>query len=266
MASYRAEPRHVLAALRALAAQDGCDFEVVVLEDPPHGAARDAALEVGDPRIRYVANPEPMGLAAARNRLLELARGDLVAIADADDVCLPHRLALQAGRMAAEPALTVLGGAIEVVRDDECMVGTREYPCEHAAILAAMRRFNPFAHPTVVFRKDAVRAVGGYRALPHGTCDDYDLWSRLAHAGARFANLPEPLVRYRLHAGAHKARLLRATLRDTLHVKREHWGAGAGLADRARALGERALLLLPPRLVTRLFETVTLRRPKPDPR
>ncbi len=59
---------------------------------------------------------------------------------------------------------------------------------------------------TIVARRDAVRAAGGFDAtLPVMGCEDWDLWLRLARRGA-FAGVPEPLVRYRRHA-ANTARV-----------------------------------------------------------
>jgi hypothetical protein len=54
---------------------------------------------------------------------------------------------------------------------------------------------SPFVHPSVMFRKDAVLAAGGYREC--GWTEDYDLWLRLAAGGVRFARLPEKLFFWR---------------------------------------------------------------------
>lgn len=253
VAAWRAEAAQFAAMLHSIAAQTFADFELLVLEDPPHGVARDALLALGDPRCRHVANPTGVDLATARNQLLALARGELVAILDADDVAVPDRLQRQVACFDADPDLAVLGGAIELIDAADRALGFRRYPTDHAAIVRTMRRRNPLAHPTVMFRKGKVVAAGGYRTLPHRTCDDYDLWSRMALMGARFMNLPQPLLRYRVHPGATKSRQLRATLRDTLWLKRTHWRHQLDGGDRLRLLGERLLLLLPPALVTALF-------------
>jgi hypothetical protein len=83
--------------------------------------------------------------------------------------------------------------------------------------------------------------------------EDYDLWCRLALAGVRFANLSEPLVRYRIHAGGSKRAKLRGILRGTLDIKMRYWNEHMDLAARARLWAERCLLLLPPEWVLRLF-------------
>jgi hypothetical protein len=73
-------------------------------------------------------------------------------------------------------------------------------PCDPRSIRRRLLLLNAFAHSSVVFRREAVEALGGYReAFPFA--QDYDLWSRLART-APLAALPEPLVRYREAAGS----------------------------------------------------------------
>lgn len=259
----RADPRHFRVTAQSVAAQTFTDFEWIVVEDPPHGCVADVLAGAGIARVDHMRAPRPSSLAAARNVAIARARGQLIAILDADDECASERLARQVAAFTAEPGLAVVGSAIEVVDEDGRRLGFRAHPAADAAIRAAMRRFNPLAHPSVMLRREAIEAVGGYRDLGEGACDDYDLWSRIARAGGRFRNLPQALLRYRVHGGAMKARRLRATLRDTLRVKREHWSAELTLGDRMRMLGERALLLLPPPLVMRLFLGSALRRELP---
>lgn len=253
VASWRAEPAQLAAMLRSACAQTFADFELLLLEDPPHGVARDAVAAIGDPRLHYHANPHNVDMATARNQLLQRARGELVAILDVDDLARPDRLQRQVQFFAQRPDVAVLGSAIELIDDAGHSLGFRAHVQDHDQIVRALRRHNPLAHPSVMFRRAAVLAVGGYRTPTHRTCDDYDLWSRLAFAGHRFANLPQPLLRYRVHPGATKARQLRATLRDTLAIKRQYWGEQLDGGDRLRMLAERCLLLLPPRLVMALF-------------
>lgn len=239
-------------AVDSVLAQTMADLELVIVEDPGGTPIAEMKLSA-DPRVRVISNPRRTSLVAQRNRGLNAARGGLVAMLDADDVALPERLALQVRHFAGAPALTVLGSAIAIVDAHERQLMIRRYPTRHADVVAAMRRENPLAQSAVMARKDALLAVGGYRFAVDHTGEDYDLWSRLARCGARFANLDEVTIRYRIHGGASKATRLRALLRSTLAVKRHHWRDEMGAADRLRMIGEAALLGLPPTLVSRLF-------------
>ena len=77
---------------------------------------------------------------------------------------------------------------------------------------------DPFNHPTVVYRKSAVLAAGGYTDL--ALMEDYLLFGRMVQAGARPANLAEPLVCYRVGAGAYARRGGRRLLRSELALQR----------------------------------------------
>ncbi len=263
MTAWDPEPGYLRDAVASVCAQTLQDWELIVIEDPGRQSLRPLLAEFGDPRIRHEVAPVHRGLSASRNRGLLLARGELVAILDADDECLPGRLAAQVAFLDQHPEITVAGSQIEIVDAASRRLGFRGYPCQHERIARAMRRYNPIAHPAVVFRRRTVLAAGGYRVTRHAACDDYELWSRLCCSGARFANLPEPLVRYRLHGGAMKQRLAHATLRDTLLIKHRYFGGELDLGDRCRMLAERALLALPQTLVNNLFRRLLVRRHLP---
>ncbi|PIE23857.1 MAG: hypothetical protein CSA62_05525 [Planctomycetota bacterium] len=254
------EPGYLRETLASLLGQTHQDFEVLIVEAPGKRSAAPLLEELGDPRLRLLHEQGPGSMAKARMQGIAEARHELVAMIDGDDVAEAGRFAKQAQRFAEEPGLDVLGTALTIIDENSRPYAWRPYPLEHQAILRAFRRYNAIAHPSVMLRKAAVLELGGYR---HSTCEDYELWCRMARAGRRFANLREPLLRYRIHHGATKSRRLRASILDTLRIKREHWGADLGLGDRFRMLQERALLLLPPRLVLRLFEQRTL-QPLPE--
>lgn len=137
------------------------------------------------------------GVASALQDGLETSPYELVARADADDLCRPERFALQIPRMRRD-RLDLLGGAMREF-SDRVAPGRgplRTRPLTHAEITAYLPRHSPFHHPTMVLRRSTVLAVGGYRDLP--LLEDYWLWERMMLGGARMANLPDVLVDYRV--------------------------------------------------------------------
>jgi GT2 family glycosyltransferase len=105
-----------------------------------------------------------------------------------------------------------------------------------------------------MMRKSTILEHGGYDERLDCICEDYDLWSRLAHKGVRFANLDEALIQYRVHSSATKSRRLRESLEDTLRIKKRYWADEFDLRARARFVAEKCLLLLPKRVVLALFQ------------
>ncbi|NAZ88291.1 glycosyltransferase, partial [Kineococcus indalonis] len=178
--------------------------EVVVVRDGPVPAQLQALLgelaasgAAGVP-VRLVPLERNVGLARALEAGLAACRHDVVARMDADDVSLPERFARQLPLVAAGADL-VGTGLWEIGADEDDVVGRRTPPT--GARIAGYARFHdPFNHPTVVYRRSAVAAAGGYRDLP--LMEDYWLFARMIAAGARCENLPEPLVKYRVGADA----------------------------------------------------------------
>lgn len=251
-------------AIASVLAQTFTDFELIIVEDPSSRSGRPLLAGLDDPRIRYIENETRTSLPRQHNRGLAEARGAFICRFDADDICEPDRVARELAFLETHPDVDVVGSALTVIDEHARMVGRRGYPRDHDAIVAAMRRFNPIANSTVMFRRQVYERFGGWRdsTLP---AQDYEWYSRLGAGGARFANLAEPLVRYRLHGQSIKSSKLRGTIQTTLEVKNLYWRGEMQLADRAVMALERALLLFPERLVLQLFTAIRYRRPTARP-
>jgi len=193
--------------LASLAEQTLADHEVVAVDDGSQDASRSILEQAArrDPRLRLLDN-QGRGLVAALNTGLARARAPLLARMDADDVAHPERLALQAERFALEPALTVLGCAVEVLGDPgHANAGMRAYVAwqngllDHSAIVRDLWVESPLVHPSVMLRVAALKALGGYREFDGP--EDYELWLRGRAAGWRFAKRAETLLSWRDAAG-----------------------------------------------------------------
>ncbi len=248
-------------AVRSLLEQSYQDWELVIVEDPSPETAEELLRKFPDSRIRYHCNPARTSFAEQLNLGLAQARGELVARLDADDVCEPNRLEAQVEYLQRHAEIAVLGSQLTIIDHAGRVVGWRRYPVEHAAVMAGMRRFNPLAHPSVMFRTDLVRQAGGY--LPYPGTEDYELWARLARQGAGLGNHPEPLLRYRIHPTAWKATRLQEMMRGTLELKKRYWADSMNLGDRLRVWLERGLLRLPPSWVYKLFTWTQYQRRRP---
>ncbi|WP_232663950.1 glycosyltransferase [Pseudonocardia sp. TRM90224] len=195
--------------------------EVVIVRDGPVGAELDARLAelvaTSPVPVELIALERNVGLGPALDAGLAACRHDVVARMDADDISMPHRFAVQ--MPIIESGVDLVGsGLVEFGTGADDVVGTRTPPTDPDAIKARARFADPFNHPTVVFRKAAVLEVGGYTDF--ALMEDYLLWAKMIVAGARVANVAEPLVRYRVGAGAYARRGGLAQLRAELAVQR----------------------------------------------
>lgn len=190
------------AAIESILAQTFTDYEFLILDDGSTDASRAIAESYArtDPRIRVISR-ENRGLVASLNQLLAEARAPLVARMDADDVCPPHRFAVQMQFMADHPDYGMIGADCSCI-DAEGREITGQgiaRPLSHEAILGNLECGPTMLHNVVIYRRDVVLGLGGYRpAFVHA--EDYDLWLRMSRV-TRMENLAEPLVAYRVYAG-----------------------------------------------------------------
>jgi glycosyltransferase involved in cell wall biosynthesis len=194
--------RFLVDAIASIIEQSLHDWELICVND---GSTDDSLSLLDwfadeDSRLRIINQPN-LGIVAALNGGCAIARAPLICRMDCDDVALPDRLEKQATFMRKNPTCTVVGGAILEIDKDSDPLGVSRLPQHHDEIVDRLlhRRTGHF-HPTTMIRAEALEAVGGYRKK-FQWIEDHDLWLRLARRGT-LANLPDPLLCYRQHAGS----------------------------------------------------------------
>jgi GT2 family glycosyltransferase len=209
--------------------------EVVLVQDGPVPgplAAAIARLVASSPvPVRHVIMPGNVGLGPALDRGLDACAHEIVARMDADDISVAHRFERQLPLVEAGADI-VGSGLFEFGSSLEEVVGRRTPPTDPAEIRRVIRFRDPFNHPTVVYRKSAVLAAGGYTDM--ALMEDYLLFTRMVEAGARPANVAEPLVYYRVGAGAYARRGGLTLLRSELALQRRF--RELGITNRAEYL------------------------------
>ena len=190
---------HFQTAVESVLAQSCLPEEIVLVVDGPVPEALEEVISVyeKDPLFRVLWLEKNCGHGAARRAGLDACRCELVALMDADDICVPERFALQMAAFAAHPEACVIGGQIEeFIGTPQHTVGKRVVPLTDGEIKAYLKKRCPFNQVTVMLRKQAVNEAGGY--LDWYCDEDYYLWLRLFLAGGSFANVPETLVMVRV--------------------------------------------------------------------
>lgn len=187
-------------AIGSVLGQTFGDFELLLLDDASTDESREIIGSFRDPRVRLERNARNVGQTATLNRGLDLARGRYVARLDQDDVSLPRRLERQVELLERRPEIDVVGTWGFVIDARGRRVGAmRRRVRDRGSFLGALIVGEcPFWHPSVVFRRDAIRALGGYDTS-FAPAEDVDLWTRLALSGGQGVVLPEVHCLYRLH-------------------------------------------------------------------
>jgi glycosyltransferase involved in cell wall biosynthesis len=194
--AYNAEA-FIARTLRTVEEQTYGDWEAVVADDASEDGTAAAVEAIGNPRIRVVRNPANTGPAGARNLALQHARGELVALLDADDAWRPRFLERMVAEYDGTGAQIVTCDAI-LVRDGEELTGTYRgrIAAPASVTLENLLEENSVLSASLIERR-AGEAVGWFDPAMFGT-EDHDLWLRILEDGGRVAIVDEPLVVYRL--------------------------------------------------------------------
>ena len=196
--------RFVAEAIESLQAQTLDDFELVVVDDGSTDATPGIvqALAAQDERIRLRSQGNT-GYPEALNVGWRLARGEYVAILDADDLAEPNRLERQLTYLDEHPEVGVVGGSLLLVTGDGRPFYVAAYPATAAEVLEGLRTHCPVGHTAVLMRRVVLEEVGGYRDAV-ALAEDFDLWLRVSERYP-IVNLPDIVGRYRIHGanGSH---------------------------------------------------------------
>lgn len=248
-------------AIDSILAQEHKNFELIIVEAPSEVTGEDVVKNYGDPRIRYVLNQERSSLRDQLNQAIALSRGDFLARMDADDISRPERLKKQLQYLKAHPEISLVGTNMEFIDEKGRSLGYRRFPEEHDVIARDLRVYCSIAHPTVMFRKADVIEIGCYKDSQ--PMEDWDLWCRMLLAGKQFHNIQEPLFKYRVHSQAGKVTVMKKTLRTGIDLKKRHFRYGKGtwgVREALRCFLEECLILIPSKIVLKLFILVTTRK------
>ena len=193
MSAYN-EAAHIAQAIDSILAQTFTDFEFIIINDGSTDQTKNIIAGYKDKRIRAVERANA-GLVASLNLGVQMAKAQLIARQDADDASLPNRLEQLVALFDADKNLVLAGTSMQTMdskgnylHDHVVLLGNRELKQE---LLVR----SPFAHGSVMFKKDIFEQAGGYLQA-EWPAEDYGLWLRMAPFG-NFANIDEPLYSYR---------------------------------------------------------------------
>lgn len=193
------DPTWFETAVESILNQTAPPSEVVLVVDGPVPEALDAVIHKYEQNeiFRIIRFEENQGHGNARRAGLAACTNELIALMDADDISAPVRFEKQLFLFEQDSTLHIAGGNIEeFIGSPDNVVAKRIVPSKDADIKAYMKKRCPMNQMTVMFKKSAVEAVGGY--IDWYCDEDYYLWLRMALAGMKFVNTEEILVRVRV--------------------------------------------------------------------
>lgn len=199
--------KYISGAIESILNQTFKKFELIIIND----SSTDKTLAIvksfskKDSRIRMVNNDTRLNIARTLNKGISLAKSNIIARMDADDIAFPNRLELQYKLINSSKNIAVVGANVVIMNTVGNQIAIRSYPESSGELKRCLFRYSPFAHPVVMFRKNMFEKVGGYNPK-YSPTEDLDLWFRLGRKH-EFESIPEPLLKYRIYekSSSHKA-------------------------------------------------------------
>lgn len=201
------KPQWFLEAVNSVVNQTVKPNEIVIVVDGPIPEKLDNIITnlEKDSLFKIIRLEKNQGHGNARRIGLSQCSHDIVALMDADDICLPNRFEEQLKIFESDDELSIVGGQIsEFIDDPSKPISYRNVPIEDEKIKSFMKKRCPMNQPSVMFKKTDVEKVGGY--IDWFCNEDYYLWIRMALANMKMQNSSSVLVNMRTTADSYRRR------------------------------------------------------------
>ena len=197
--------KYIIETLRSISVQSMDDFEVIIINDGSTDAAEELVgkYAMQDKRIKLFTRSNE-GMAASLNFGMKVAKSDLIARIDADDVMTKNRLKMQLDFLEANPSVSVASSYVYLINSNSQVIGTNK--SKYTSISEVQKTISQakpigIPHPGVIARKQVLMKAGGYRGQ-FWPSDDVDLWTRVVENGGQILIQPEFLTYYRIHSSS----------------------------------------------------------------
>ncbi|TBR56728.1 hypothetical protein B4U84_28310 [Westiellopsis prolifica IICB1] len=194
--------------LESVCEQTFSNWEVIVINDgsSDETAAIVASFAKQDSRMRVVSQPH-MGVSAARNTGIDLAQFDWLLFLDADDWILPLHLEQLTTILSSDPKQDAVRCCWMRVTSERKQYGPVVSSSFKDDLFPALAQSGPMAIHTCIVRRSLVQAVGSFNPMLR-TCEDWDLWQRIARTGTHFSETSEVLAHYRIRTDSSSTNAL----------------------------------------------------------
>ena len=194
MPIYKTDEKYLRCAIESILAQTFGDFEFLILDDCPEDSREAVVKAYADKRIKYLKNEQNMGITPSRNKLIEMAKGEYLAVMDHDDISLPDRFIKEVAYLDEHPTVGVVSSNVKTLIRNHVSVN----PTENHEIKLSLMRTCAINHPAAMIRKKVLLDHRIRYEEEFSPAEDYALWCRLIPY-TEFHNVDEILFLYRDH-------------------------------------------------------------------
>lgn len=211
-------------AIESVCNQSFADWELIVINDCSTDGTDEilSAFAQKDPRIKVYKNETNLRLPSSLNKALSLAQGRYIARMDADDICLPDRLAKQFAFMESHQDVDLSSCRFMTLKNGVVASGGCGGKCDSESVKALLLVTNPVLHPGVIAKTEVIKQLG-YDATC--TCtEDLELWTRFVLNNYKIEILPEYLMLYRLHDKQITGTTLQRQREEVVKIQKKYFG------------------------------------------
>lgn len=254
MSAYNAAP-YIAQAIESLQQQTYPHFELIIIDDASTDNTVEIVEQIADGRIVLLRNTTNVGPAISRNRGVEVAKGEFLAILDADDLAVATRFEKQVRVFESLPTTDVIWTDTQMITREGEMLCMKYAPPAQTVIdllrdapnkVGEGRNF--ITNSSVMMKRSAVIGAGAYdESLAWG--EDGNLWIKMLRNGARFHHLPEALIFFRILTTSLTTRLRRRVRHENelyagVCISNRSYGTAIRYAMRVPGRGQKAQAIL----------------------
>ncbi len=211
MPVYKTQEIYLREAIESILKQTFSDFEFLILDDAPDDNREKIVMSYRDNRIIYFKNKVNIGITQSRNKLIDLAKGEYLAVFDHDDISLPTRLEDEVAYLDSHPEVGVVSGWLEFFPKKKIS----RHPENNLDIKIDLVKCCAIAHTAAMIRKSVLDAFHIKYEEAYSPAEDYMLFLKLAEV-TMFHNIQKVLVKYRSHerntSHLQKAKMINADI------------------------------------------------------
>jgi glycosyltransferase involved in cell wall biosynthesis len=258
MPAYNAES-FIKESIESILQQTYKDFEFVIVDDASTDSTWNIIQEYSniDKRIKAFRNSKNLYIAENRNKCIKLSNSEFIIWQDADDISEPTRIEKLLSKIESDPDIGLCGSYLEIFTSNG-KSSTRTYSQNDELLRYKIFRYSPVAQPSSIVRRKSIERVGKYNPqLP--PAEDIDMSFRIGEY-YKFANVPEVLLKYRMHANSATFKNIKRIELNTIKIRmryRKNKRYNFTLYDWIyNILQFSTLFMLPPKLRIYLFNLV----------
>lgn len=197
--AFRNSEKFINLAIESILKQSLNNFELILIDDASTDKTKEMLdVYLSNSKVSYIRQEERKGKSYNLNLGIKIAKAELIAIMDGDDISENNRLKEQVKFLEEHSEIAVVGSFAKIINENGDIIDERTKLIDPDEIKKNILIYGPLIQPSVMFRKKIIQNLGGYRGV-YIYGEDTELWYRIVYSGFKITNLPKYLLRYRYH-------------------------------------------------------------------